>query len=201
MSPRRTASGSPLLAWAAKGAGFGAVAGVAMAAFAASASWLVDGRALLPARAAAGIVLGERAVEAGFSAAAAVGVGTLVHLTLAAAYGMVFAVLAAALPDVRRSLFTFAAAGAAFGLGLWVFNHFLVAPLAFPWFADLAQPAVAAAHGLVYGPLLGVLLALRHPALAYVAEGPGEHEAADEPLSAERGERASRTGARTGSRR
>lgn len=52
------------------------------------------------------------------------------------------------------------AAGAVFGLLLWVVNFYLISPLAFPWFA-MASPLVQfLAHTFFFGAVLGALFAL-----------------------------------------
>jgi uncharacterized membrane protein YagU involved in acid resistance len=76
-------------------------------------------------------------------------VGWLTHFGLSAAYGMAFALLAAELKsNTSRS-----ALALVYGIGIYVFNFLLLAPLFYPVFTTLNQPFEATVH-LVFGALL-----------------------------------------------
>jgi hypothetical protein len=54
-----------------------------------------------------------------------------------------------------------AIAGTLLGLALWVFNFYVVAPIAFPWFG-MANPVVQfVAHAFFFGTVLGVIVGSR----------------------------------------
>jgi uncharacterized membrane protein YagU involved in acid resistance len=78
-------------------------------------------------------------------------VGAVVHIVLSVVYGLIFALIATRVrTNGGRS-----AAGAAYGLVLYVVNFLLVAPLALPFFLDANQPFELAAH-IVFGVVLGI---------------------------------------------
>ena len=121
------------------------------------ASW-----ALLPLRMMAGILLGPGLVDAASPALPAVLGGLLVHVTLSAAFGLLFAsVLQQGRPDAaQRPVGTMLAASAAYGFALWLVNFYVIAPLAgWHWFSQDTNPIIQfAAHALVYGLFLGSYL-------------------------------------------
>ena len=105
-------------------------------------------------------------------AAPAIAIAVLVHLVLSAVYGAIFGAVAPkvrALRDDRRALI---GAATVFGLLIWIVNFFVVAPVAFPWFAETNQVVQFFAHTLFYGTVLGVLLAVTMiPARSRAREG------------------------------
>ncbi len=108
--------------------------------------------ALRPLRMIAAIVLGRASLDPSYSAVAAGLVGTIVHLCLAATFGLLFGVLllAAAQIDVVMGGRTLVLAGGAYGLVLWPINFYSVAPLAgLSWF-----PQYELTPGAVRGPRL-----------------------------------------------
>lgn len=53
--------------------------------------------------------------------------------------------------------------GAAFGLAIYVFNYYVIAPVVFPWFVDARTPTSALIH-LVFGAVIGAAyVGLRKP--------------------------------------
>ena len=93
-------------------------------------------------------------------AAPAVAIAVLIHLVLSAIYGAMFGALAPtvrALRDDRRALI---GAATVFGLLIWIVNFFVIAPVAFPWFAETNGVVQFFAHTLFYGTVLGLLLAV-----------------------------------------
>jgi uncharacterized membrane protein YagU involved in acid resistance len=129
-----------------RGAVGGVVAGMV---FAAVTMWFADstgGKADMPLRMISTIVKGDAAMAAGTTDPA---VGVVVHVLLSALFGMVFAL---AVPWLRSNG-TVAAAGTAYGLGLYVVNFLVLTPLAFTTFKGANQPFEVFAH-VVFGTLL-----------------------------------------------
>jgi hypothetical protein len=82
-------------------------------------------------------------------------VGLIVHLSLAAIYGAIFAVAARYIAFLRRDLLI---ATTVFGLGIWVFNFYVFSPWLFPWFDDSPDIVQFVAHTVFYGMPLGFIL-------------------------------------------
>jgi hypothetical protein len=148
--------------WLVHGAIGGLIAGVVSILFQLSAALLSSGPggALGPLRMIAAIVLGRAALDPSYSAVAACLAGMIVHLCLAATFGLLFGalLLTAVQIDIVLSGRTTVIAGCAYGLVLWLINFYSVASLAgLSWFADASSPLVQfAAHTLCYGAVLGL---------------------------------------------
>jgi hypothetical protein len=72
-------------------------------------------------------------------------------MVLAVAYGALFAMIFGGLRSAAADI----GVGAAYGLLLWLFNFYVIAPIAFPWFRD-ANPLVQfIAHTFLFGAVLG----------------------------------------------
>jgi hypothetical protein len=90
----------------------------------------------------------------------AVLVGSLVHLVLSIAYGIVFAAFFAILaPETRKSFGGEAAIGAFYGTLLYLVNLQIIARLAFPWFLEANQLLQWVLHAVTYGLPLGLAFA------------------------------------------
>jgi hypothetical protein len=168
--------------WLAAGAVFGLVAGVFFALFEMLAAWQMGDGFWMPLRMIGAILLGADALEPTYSLAGAAIVGSLLHMTLSALYGAVFAGITAVGGLLSRPVLV--AAATVYGLALWLVNFYVIASFAFEWFQD-ADPLVQfLAHTFVYGSLLGLLLAAARP----VVRGARFDElAAEEPLTHDRG--------------
>jgi hypothetical protein len=120
-----------------QGAIAGVVAGLVFAAFETTASAFMMGAEafFMPLRMIGAIALGPEALDPGYSLLAASIAGVIVHVILAIIYGIVFGEIAAML----RGPAAFIGLGSLFGLGLWLVNFYVIAPLAFPWFLDRAR--------------------------------------------------------------
>ena len=82
-----------------------------------------------------------------------------IHLLLSAIYGAAFGAVASRMRALRGDRRALIGAATVFGLLIWIVNFFVIAPAAFPWFAE-ANPVVQFfAHTLFYGTVLGLLLA------------------------------------------
>jgi len=152
------------LPWAIRqGALAGIAAGIVFAVFEMAASAAMTGAeaATMPLRMIGAIALGPEALEPSFSLTTAALAGVAVHLVLAAIYGGVFAALAGGL----RSGAGIVGLGAAYGLALWLLNFYVIAPAAFPWFADADPMIQFVAHTIFFGAALGFVLWRSHERL------------------------------------
>ncbi len=93
--------------------------------------------------------------------ATVVPVGIIVHMVLLMIYGAAFGAVASSVGFLRDSGWALIGVATAFGFALWIFNFYVVAPIAFPWFG-MANPVVQFfAHTFFFGTVLGLLLASR----------------------------------------
>jgi len=81
--------------------------------------------------------------------------GLIVHMSLAALYGAVFAVSARYITFLRRDLIV---ATTVFGLAIWILNFYIFSPWLFPWFDDSPDILQFIAHTVFYGMPLGAIL-------------------------------------------
>lgn len=157
------------LPWAIRqGAIAGIVAGLVFAAFEMIASAVMMGAAALwmPLRMIGAILLGKAALDPGYSLIIAGVAGVAVHLVLAAIYGSLFAALLGGL----RSGVAIIGLATVYGVALWLLNFYVIAPRAFPWFAD-ADPVIQfVAHAFFFGSVLGLYLWRSHEKLLGHAE-------------------------------
>jgi hypothetical protein len=108
--------------------------------------------------------IGPAALDADYPFGTVVVVGTIIHGGLSALFGLGFTWLTSTALAARllRSRGTFLAAAALYGLVLWPFNVYLVAPfVGWEWFARETEPAVQAVSHLCYGLILGLYLERR----------------------------------------
>ena len=99
------------------------------------------------------VASGRNAIDDG---TASVAVGVLVHLTLSALYGVLFAL---AVPKMRTNGTLLLSAGA-WGLIVYLVNFRILSPLFFPVFQDANQPFEVLIH-LVYGQIVALLFLSR----------------------------------------
>lgn len=92
-------------------------------------------------------------------AAPAVAIAILIHLLLSAIYGAIFGAVAPKVRALRNDRKALIGAATVFGLLIWIVNFFVIAPVAFPWFAETNQVVQFVAHAL-FGAVLGLLLAV-----------------------------------------
>lgn len=148
--------------WVTIGAALGIVAGAVFALFEMIAAAAMGDGFWMPLRMIGAIVLGKEALEPSYSLAGAVVVGLLVHMVLSALYGGVLGAVAASAP-VLRIRPALVIASTLYGIGLWLFNFYVVTTFAFEWFKDADPTIQFVAHAFFYGTLLGVLLAAFQP--------------------------------------
>lgn len=88
-------------------------------------------------------------------------VGLIIHFILSSIYGVVFGVVASSIGFLRGNRWALIVVASVFGLGLWLFNFYVVGSIIFPWFL-MTNPVVQFfAHTFFFGTVLGLLLAAR----------------------------------------
>jgi hypothetical protein len=110
-----------------------------------------------------GVVLGPEAVAldpAATSIASVAVIALIIHLVLSAIYGAVFGAIASKVRALHDNPWALIGAATVFGLLIWIVNFYVIAPLAFPWFAEANAVVQFFAHTLFFGTVLGLLLAL-----------------------------------------
>jgi hypothetical protein len=105
-------------------------------------------------RQSAAIALGGAVVSPRAQASVLI-VGLIVHVSLAALYGAIFAVAARYITFLRRDLII---ATTIFGLGIWVLNFYVFSPWLFPWFDDSPDILQFISHTVFFGMPLGAIL-------------------------------------------
>jgi hypothetical protein len=135
------------------GAAGGIIAGIVFAAFEmlAAAALMGADAFFMPLRMIGAILIGPAALDPGYPLLSAALAGVAVHVVLAVLYGMIFAVITGGL----RSATTDILLGAAYGFALWLFNFYVVAPAAFPWFLDSPPVLQLIGHSVFFGAVLG----------------------------------------------
>lgn len=131
----------------------GIVAGVVFAAFEmiVSAIMMGGGAFFMPLRMIGAIALGSAALEPDYSLWLVAPAGLAVHVVLAAIYGVVFAMAFGGLRSAAMDI----GIGAAYGFALWLLNFYVIAPIAFPWFAEANPMVQFIAHTFFFGAVLG----------------------------------------------
>lgn len=139
--------------------GVGAIAGIGagliFALFHMIMSQILGTGFLDPLRLIAAIALGPSVLPQNSPLFLPLIVGLLVHVSLAALYGAIFAVSARYIRILRRDLIT---ATTLFGLGIWLVNFYFFSPLLFPWFGHTLDIVQFISHTLFYGMPLGAIL-------------------------------------------
>lgn len=140
----------------------GAIAGVVFAMFEMMAAALLNGpdAFFMPLRMIGGIGLGMSAMDPSTSLLTAGAAGLVIHMAISMMYGAAVALVANAIPALRRTAGALVAFASVAGFALWVVN-FLVLARAFgwSWFPDGQNVAVQVmAHTVMFGTVLGLLL-------------------------------------------
>jgi hypothetical protein len=107
-----------------------------------------------------GVTVGGVPATTGAPAIAApeIAIAGLTHLVLSAIYGAIFGAVASKVGALRNSRIALVGAATVFGLLIWIVNFYVIAPVAFPWFAQTNAVVQFFAHTLFYGTVLGLLL-------------------------------------------
>lgn len=161
MSATQLGTRSGAGSWTIAGLVAGVIAGIIFAMFEMIMAAIMGPSFFAPLRMIGAIVLGAGALELAYSLATAGIVGLIVHMMLSAVYGGVFGAVVSTIGALRRSRGALIGVATVFGLALWIVNFYVIAPVAFPWFA-MANPAVQFfAHTFFFGTALGLMLASR----------------------------------------
>lgn len=160
MSEAIRSSESGLDARMANGMGVGFLAGLVFVGFEIVVAVVTGSSPFEPPQLMGSILLGEGSLAALATPAFVAMAGLTLHFLLSALYGGVFGAIVQAVRPIQGNRPLLVAAGAVFGLLLWIVNFYLISPVLFPWFA-MASPLVQfLAHTFFYGALLGLLFAL-----------------------------------------
>lgn len=113
--------------------------------------------AFMPPRMIAGIALGKSAMEPSTPLMTAALTGMALHMLLSIVYGLIFAWLVASIRALQSTAAVIAA-GAVYGLLLWLVNFYVIAPPAgWVWFPTMANPVQQIiSHVVGFGVVLGV---------------------------------------------
>lgn len=141
------------------GALSGVVAGTCFALLACIAS-VIQGRSLLaPFRQFASIAVGDGALLSP-GVFTPLLVGGLVHLTLSAAFGLIYGIVNAGLSATTQVRYgRQVTLGIAYALALWVFNYQVIARVLYPWFLSTPLLYQLGLHVLGFGIPLALLYA------------------------------------------
>ncbi len=144
-----------------QGIGFGIVAGIVFAAMEVIGAAAMGMPLEMPFRMFASIVLGQGAMDAGATSLREVlAVGSLVHVALSGAFGLVYGLVNSACSQrTRANGWAQAGIGLVFGAMLYVVNFQVVARIGYPWFLDAPQVLQMAMHAMSYGLPLGLMYA------------------------------------------
>jgi hypothetical protein len=135
--------------------------GVAMAVVAALLTRAIDQDIWLQPKVIASLVLGASVAEPGFDAAA-VAVGTLIHLIVAAALGVIFEVAMRRMLRLPSDLGVPMLTGLVYGLMTWMVAYFVAIPALSPRLLTVYAPAFIIQH-IVYGVVLSLIYAWLRP--------------------------------------
>lgn len=169
MSQTQTAPSNELhnvIDWKA-GAWAGVIAGLVFLMLEMGLVWMVQGQSPWgPPHMMAAMVLGKNVLPPMGTWAPMdlkiVMIAMLIHLPVSIVYGLIGAWLVH-----RYDLSAAIMIGAAFGVAIYIANFYLVAPLAFPWFA-MGRNWIGGFSHLMFGAILGVAyIALRRPKLTH----------------------------------
>jgi len=148
--------------WVKHGVIGGIIAGVVFAMFEMimAAVLMGTGAFFMPLRMIGAIVLGQQALAPTYPLVTAGAVGIILHMMFAIVFGVVFALIASAVPPLRESSGALVVAASVFGLLLWVVNFYVIAPAAgWVWFPQQSSAVVQfVAHTFMYGTVLGLYL-------------------------------------------
>lgn len=150
------------------GALSGLLAGLALGVSAIIVSAGLQGSALLPFRFAAAFVVGPAAFGNDVPAVTAVLLGLAIHFSLSAIFGMIFVGALSLTYQLSARAWLLIIYGAAFGFAVWEIDFLAIVPTFFPFLAGRLDIATQLWNGiisyvLIYGPLLGLYVALIRP--------------------------------------
>jgi uncharacterized membrane protein YagU involved in acid resistance len=133
----------------------GVIAGLVFALFEMTVAAMMMGlqAIFMPLRMIGAMVLGAEALDPGYSLVTAATAGVVVHMVLSVVFALMFAFIAPS----SASTTVLIVSGIAFGLGLWLVNFYLIAPMmGWNWFPEQTDPIVQfLAHGFFFGAPIG----------------------------------------------
>jgi uncharacterized membrane protein YagU involved in acid resistance len=117
-----------------------------------------------PLRLISTIVLGKQAAGPDFPLATSLGVGLITHMMMSIIFGLVFVLLLAVFRQLSSSTGRLLALGSIYGLGLWVVNFIILAPIFFPQFGNV-NPFWNGffAHTVFFGTAIGLYFSIAKP--------------------------------------
>jgi hypothetical protein len=133
----------------------GLIAGIAMAMVAMMLMPMMGRGMWSPVKLMAGTLQGEAALEGG---AATILLGMMIHMGMSAVLGVIFALIVGALG--WAGLWTLIVAGIVYALIVWVVNQYAILPVVDKVMAERMPPMAFAVTHVVYGAVLGWLVAL-----------------------------------------
>ncbi|WP_273888695.1 hypothetical protein [Rubrobacter naiadicus] len=150
--------------WVIAGLIGGLIAGVIFAAFEMVVAAIMGQGFFTPLMMIGAIGLGKEALPTPkpmIGLSTIVPVGLAIHMFLSMIYGVVFGAFVWGVSFLHGNRLRLVGAATVFGLVLWIVNFYVIAPLAFSWFA-MANPVVQFfAHTFFFGTVLGLLLSAR----------------------------------------
>jgi hypothetical protein len=142
-----------------EGIGFGLIAGVIFALAEMVVAAIMGNSALMPFRMFASILLGAAAMETTPIGTAFI-IGSLVHLALSAAYGLIYGLINARFStETQTNWGRQAGLGLLFGAILWLVNFQIIARILYPWFLTTPQFLQLLLHALFFGLPLSLMYA------------------------------------------
>lgn len=148
--------------WVKHGLIGGVVAGLVFATFEMIMAAILSGADafFMPLRMIGAMLLGQQALQPDYSLIAAALAGVGVHMVLSMMFGLAVTAVARYVPALSASTTALLAWTSVAGLGLWIVNFYLIAPIAgWNWFPDNTNAVVQFfAHVFFYGTTLGIYL-------------------------------------------
>lgn len=146
----------------------GLAAGLVLGTTAIVSTMALGGAASVPFRFVAAFAVGPQAFAADFPVAAALLLGGTIHLTLSAVVGVLFVGALALTFQLSARWWLLMLYGSAFAFAVWEVNFLAAVPALFPDLVGRLDLATQLWNGivsyvLVYGPTLGVYVALVRP--------------------------------------
>lgn len=146
----------------------GLAAGLALGVAAIVSSVALSGSASVPFQFAVAFLVGPEAFASTFPLGAALLLGIAVHFTLSAVFGMVFVGLLALTYQLSARAWLLVLYGSVFAFAVWEVDFLAIVPTFFPYLAGQLDLATQLWNGIishifVYGPALGIYVALFRP--------------------------------------
>lgn len=168
----------------------GVAAGLVLGATAIGSTVALGGSASIPFRFVAAFAVGAEAFGPEFPVAAALLLGATIHFALSALYGVVFVALLALTFQLSARAWLLIVYGALFAFSVWEVNFLAAVPVFFSYLADQLDLATQLWNGIVsyvgvYGPALGVYVAMTRPGVVGDWRGVGPPAGTYAPRSEE----------------